>query len=139
MNNKQYILKIENNKNQILLSSIDVLEELTPLDDFKIIRSINDEPINVGHSTKMKYKLTVKAKDSPDISIAIIGELFKIYSTVWFRCHKNSQDQFQRVQESLGNAGDYVIFRPVFSMYLTDCKITNNDKEFGWTLKFEEG
>ncbi|MDR2074756.1 MAG: hypothetical protein LBP31_00870 [Holosporales bacterium] len=139
MNNKQYILKIENSKNQILLSSIRASEELSTLDDFKIIRSINDEPINVGQSTKTKYKLIVKTKDSPDVSIATIGELFKIYSTVRLKCHKNSQNQFQKVQESLENVGDYVTFRPVFSMYLTDCKIANNDKESGWTLKFEEG
>jgi hypothetical protein len=143
MNNKQYILKIENNKGQILLSSVEASEELTPLNDFKIMRSINDDPINVNQSmnvtTKTKYKLTIKTKDSPDMALATVGELFNIYSTIWFKCHKNFQDQFQKVQGSLKNTGDYVAFRPVFNMYLIDCKTTNNSEECGWILKFEEG
>jgi hypothetical protein len=138
MNNKQYILKIENKEGKILLSSIEASEELTPINDFKIIRSINDEPINVSQPRETKYKLTVKTKDLPDMALATIGEPFKIYSTIWFRCHKNSQDQFQKVQGSQGDSGDYTTFRPVFSMYLTNCKITTCEK-FSCNLEFEEG
>ena len=82
-NNLQDVLKIDC-QDGILLSSINVTQELSPISDFSIYRSIeNNVVINKSNNSRLKsvkYKCFIETTDEPDARLLQCGRVFKIHS-----------------------------------------------------------
>ena len=143
MNNNQFILKIMKN-NFVFLHSVDAHQELCPLSDLKIKRGFDNKCIQNHDESQvnaMMYKSVVQTNDAPDIAFLELGAIYKIYSIIPFRQNKIFNSELvstrDRVPGSTEDYDDFIIYRPIFSMYLTNYNV-NSSSKFKWFMEFEE-
>lgn len=135
MKNEQQVLQIKHDS-QTLLRSIDVEEELTPLDKFSVIRNLDNDSVAMK-SVKLKHRYIVRSNHPPDISLLYVGMEYEVCPTIVLKESKNAENKIRKMDGTLETKDDFIFFRPVFNMILIGYK-TNNSKDFKWILEFEE-
>ncbi len=130
------ILKIESDKG-ILLLSRNAKQEIFPKSKIEIIRNINEQPIK---QKLQKIKCVIETTDIPDISILKTNDSFKIYSIVKLKQYGSKTPQINYVEDSLKVLDEFIIFRPIFNMLLTNFSCVSQNFDLGpakWKLEFE--
>ena len=134
--NYSSVLKIELN-NQTVLTSLDAVQELYPINKHSVLRSISSTPIEC-HPQDIKYKCIIEAKDAPNTTLLKLSQLYKIYSIVKFKCDGNIIPNSPYVSDSIEHTESGTLFRPILNMYLTNFKCqSNNSGNTTWKLEFE--
>jgi hypothetical protein len=134
--NKISVLKIEFQNTPVLISK-NVTQEIVPLSKFVIYRSISFSPIIVKQNVKLKC--FIDTKDPPDMTFLKARESFKIYSIVQFKETNVETPSISYVEDSLERHDNYIIFRPIFDMFLTNFHCKNDcHGTTAWRFEFEE-
>lgn len=131
------ILKIESDKGVVLISK-NAKQEILPKSKIEIVRNINAEPMR---QDQQKIKCIIETSDIPDVSMLKTNDKFKIYSIIKFKQYGTKTPQIEYVRDSLEVFDEYIIFRPIFTMLLTNFASVakNEDSSPGkWRLEFEE-
>lgn len=130
--------------NFVFLNSVNAHQELRPLSDLKVKRGFDNkciQPPGENQVNSMMYKSVIQTNDTPDIAFLELGAIYKIYSIIPFRQNKilNSEvvSTRDRVPGSTEDYDDFIIYRPIFSMYLTNYNV-NSSSKFKWFMEFEE-
>lgn len=131
------VLKIESNQG-VLLVSKNARQEIFPKSKIETIRNINRKVLS---QTQPITKCIIETQDIPDFSILKPNSEFRIYSIIKLRQYGVKVPQMDYVKDSLELFDDFITFRPIFSMILTNfshtCK-NNNPSQSIWKLEFED-
>ena len=156
----QDVLKIECQRG-VLLSSEGAKEKITPFQDRKILRSLNGAILTENNPDKEKYVWNIECFDDPDIRFLKRGEIFKLYPTTRFfeycsskktdlcqNCLKRSVNAYKNgskidcsVEENsiiTSEIPDYISYRPVLDVVLSDFTCQNVNGKNNWSFIFEE-
>lgn len=131
------ILKIESEKGTLLVSR-NANQEIFPKSKIELIRNINSVPIKQNYP---KLKCVIETSDIPDISILKSKDKFKVYSIIELKQYGSKTPQIDYVKDSLELSDEYIIFRPIFNMMLTNfsCSSKNSDSSPSkWKFEFED-
>lgn len=130
------ILKIESPNGNLLVSR-DAKQEITPITKSDILKNINGEYIQ--KNSDIKFKSTIETKDDINIDVLQASGIFKIYSIVRFSCKDHKTNFREFVEDSMELYEDGILYRPIFSMILTNfaCRSDTNGNQV-WKLEFEE-
>ena len=133
MNNIRHNLKIELN-GKTILKSRNAEQKIVPLEQIKIKRNVNSEPIIPDQSTK--YKCLIETTDAPDMSILESGKEFHIYSILKMKEAGTDKPSSPFVPDSVEKRDGYIEFCPILKMFLTNFKYKSSSNL--WSLEFEE-
>lgn len=132
------ILKIETKKGIVLVSN-DAIQELSPLNQRKIMRNINFEVLPEYPHGNIKYRCLIETKDTPNVSLLQGNEIFTIYSLIRIRQDDVETPTIDYVKDSVEKGRGFITFRPILRTLLTDFKAkANNTDKSSWKFEFEE-
>lgn len=136
MTNEQFVLKIKQN-GKPFLNAIEADEELFPLKKTDIIRNLSGETIALNPQENFKYRYRVKTNYPPDISLLQLGNIYEVCPTMIFKETEEKAGTIPKTRVFVEKKDDFVYFRPIFNMILTNYQI-NNSKNSKWFFEFEE-
>ncbi len=130
------VLKIES-ENQPLLISREAKQEILPVSKNIIVKNINSEIIEVGHTTK--FKTIIETKNDVNIEALERSKKFKIYSIIRFMQSRDKVLPKNLIEDSVETNDKFVTYRPIFDAILTNfsCKADTDNNQV-WKLEFEE-
>ncbi|MDR3224445.1 MAG: hypothetical protein LBT03_02615 [Holosporales bacterium] len=132
------ILKIKSEKEELLVSRM-ATQEIMPIIKNEIYRNLDFEHIPGNKKTKLRCVITTS--DTPNLKLLLPDKLFMIYSIIKFREDGRHIPQIEYVEDSVEQHGEYITFRPILQMLLTNFHCKENDscaKQPIWTFDFEE-
>jgi hypothetical protein len=124
----------------MLLLARRATQEVTPVIKGRIDRTIDCRPLIQSDQRTSKLRCTIETEDPPDAKLLRVHGQFTIYSIVKFRWSRSiSEHPPSCICDSIEDHGDYITFRPILDMFLTNfsCKCNNSINET-WKLEFEE-
>lgn len=125
------ILTIMTHGGDTVLLSANATQSITPISEYKVIRNINDKPIN--KLTPTLLKCVIKTSDNPNIDLLRLGEKYKIVSIS--ECTSTKKPDFEYTQLKENNIG--FVYRPIFEMVLIDFEsLSNNGLNQQWIMQF---
>lgn len=126
------VLKIMTCSDEIVLISANAIQNIAPISEYKVIRNINNKPIN--KLTTPLLKCTIKTTDIPNVDLLQLGGRYKIYSINTFK--KTKEPDINHIQTEK-NKLEYV-YKPIFEMVLINFECTNNNDESTqqWIMQF---